>query len=155
MSINTLSSEQLCEKCSPTSLGFETTDDLEALQEVIGQPRALNALELGSEVIGKGFNIFVMGLPDSGRTTLSQDYLKRKAASEPTPDDWCYVTNFKDPRKPKALKLPAGQSVGLKEDVEALIKHCQQEIQKTFTSENYKKERQLLTEGLQISRPVF
>ncbi len=149
MSTNRLRAEQLCKKCSPASLGFETTDDLETLQKVIGQPRAFKALELGSEVPGKGFNIFVMGVPDSGRTTLSQDYLERKAISEPTPDDWCYVTNFKDARKPAALRLPAGRSVDLKEDIEYLIEQCQQGIQKTFSSENYEKERQTLTKGLQ------
>ena len=149
MSIKTLTSEELCKRCSPTSLGFETTDDLGSLKKVIGQPRAFKALEIGSEVIGKGFNIFVMGLPDSGRTTLSRDYLERKAASELTPDDWCYVANFRDSRKPKALKLPAGKGVPFKEDIKNLIEQCQEEIRETFTSENYKKESQTLTEELQ------
>lgn len=149
MSIKGLTPQQLCKKSSPQSLGFETTDDLETLQKVIGQPRAFKALELGSEVPGKGFNIFVMGIPDSGRTTLSQAYLERKAASEPTPDDWCYLSNFKDARKPKALRLPAGRSMDLKEDIEELIEQTHQEIQKTFSSESYQKERQALTKELQ------
>ena len=152
MPSSSLTPEQLCKKSTPASLGFQTTDDIETLQKVIGQPRAFKALELGSEVTGKGFNIFVMGAPDSGRTTLSQDYLERKAASEPTPDDWCYVTNFKDARNPKALKLPAGQSIGLKENIKNLIDQALQVIQETFSSELYEKERQALTEELYQSQ---
>ncbi|MEA2008656.1 MAG: AAA family ATPase, partial [Chloroflexota bacterium] len=66
-----------------------------------------------------------------------QQYLKRKAASQPTPDDWCYVFNFKDSRMPKSLRLPAGQSFKLKESIEHLVKQCTIEIQKTFLSEGY------------------
>ncbi|RLD07722.1 MAG: ATP-dependent protease [Chloroflexota bacterium] len=137
MPIKSLSSEQLCKRCSPESLNFKTTDEIQSLEKVIGQPRAFKALELGSDVTGKGFNIFVMGAPDSGRTTLSQQYLERKAASQPTPDDWCYVANFKDSRTPKSLRLPAGQSFKLKRNIEQLIKQCLTEIQKTFQGESY------------------
>ena len=63
---------------------------------MIDQPRTLRALELGSEVSGPGSNIFVLGQPGSGRTTLSQEYLQRKAEGEPVPDDWCYVDNFEE-----------------------------------------------------------
>src|SRR5512137_75821 len=73
----------LSRPCDPASLAFETTNDLPDLQDVLGQPRAIRALELGSEVAGPGYNIFVLGQPGSGRTTLSQEYLQRKAAGEP------------------------------------------------------------------------
>ena len=39
------------------------------------------------EVSGSGFNIFVLGLPGSGKTTLIREYLERKAATEPVSDD--------------------------------------------------------------------
>ena len=81
--------ETLAHPCDPNLLDFKTTDELPSLEKVLGQPRALRALELGSEVSGPGFNIFVSGLPDSGRTTLTRDYIKRKADTEPVPDDWC------------------------------------------------------------------
>ena len=71
--------EALHNPCDPKSLNFKTTKELPNLEKVLGQPRALSALELGSEVTGPGFNIFVAGLPDSGRTTLTQKYLKQKA----------------------------------------------------------------------------
>jgi len=70
--------------CDPQQLGFATTAQLPDLQDVIGQPRAFRALELGSEVRSIGYNVFVLGIPDSGRSTLTREYLKRKAAHEPT-----------------------------------------------------------------------
>src|SRR5512139_3995250 len=76
--------------CDPQDFRFETTAELPDLQDVIGQPRAIRALQLASEVTGPGYNIFILGLPGSGRSTLSREYLERLAAQEPVPDDWCY-----------------------------------------------------------------
>ena len=77
MTITELKADILYKPCSPESLGFKNTDELPDLQDVIGQPRALRALELGSEVSSPGYNIFILGIPGSGRTTLTQEYLKR------------------------------------------------------------------------------
>ncbi len=127
--------------CDPSSLPFETTDELPDLQEVIGQPRAIRALELGAEVSGSGYNTFVLGLPGSGRTTLSREYLERKAASEAVPDDWCYVNNFENPRRPKALRLPHGRAVELRKDIQELVSRCQKDIARVFESEEYAQAR--------------
>ena len=48
--------EALTHPCNLASLDFETTDDVPTLNKVLGQPRALRALELGSEVTGLGIN---------------------------------------------------------------------------------------------------
>ena len=119
--IDELDLEALHRACDPSSLGFKTTDELPALTEVIGQPRAFRAMELGTEVLGPGFNIFVLGLPGSGKTTLIHQYLERKASSEPISDDWCYVNNFANPHEPKALRLPAGRAVELRKDIQSLL----------------------------------
>lgn len=138
----------LRKRCDPNSLAFETTDELPDLTEVIGQPRAFRALELGSEVTGPGYNTFVLGLPGSGRTTLSIEYLQRRATHQPKPDDWCYVNNFDNPRRPKALCLPAGLGAQLREDLRGLITRCQAEIPRLFESEEYTQERDRLMADL-------
>lgn len=127
--------------CQAETLGFNTTDDLPDLTDVIGQPRALRALELGSEVSGPGYNTFVIGQSGSGRTTLSLEYLQRIAVQLDTPDDWCYVNNFSNPRQPKALRFPAGKADEFRQDMENLINTCRREIPKRFESEEYTKER--------------
>ncbi|RME06239.1 MAG: ATP-dependent protease, partial [Anaerolineae bacterium] len=138
--------------CPPEDLPFETTDELPDLDKVLGQPRALQALELGSEVQGPGFNIFVAGLPDSGRTTLTREYLERKAAAESVPDDWCYVFNFKDPHRPRAINLPAGQAVRLRDEMQQLVQRCQDEIRRVFASEEYNQERNRLGQSMQSAQ---
>jgi lon-related putative ATP-dependent protease len=144
-----LPTEALIHPCDPDLLDFKTTDELPSLEKVLGQPRALQALEMGSEVSGPGFNTFVSGLPDSGRTSLTRDYIKRKADSEPVPDDWCYVNNFDNPYQPSVLSLPAGKACVFREDIKSLIDRCQQEIQQVFRTNEYIDERNRLTKSVQ------
>ena len=59
--------------CDPKSLGFKTTDELPALTDVIGQPRAFRAMELGTEVLGSGFNIFVLADFAQGAAVAATD----------------------------------------------------------------------------------
>ena len=127
--------------CDPGSLKFDTTDELPDLEFVIGQPRAIRALELGSGVTGQGYNTFVLGRPGSGRTTLSQEYLARKTKDESVPDDWCYVNNFENQRRPMALKLPAGRAVGFRKDIDELVTQCERGISQQFESKEYVAER--------------
>lgn len=144
-----LQASELRRLCEPSELGFASTSDLPDLREVIGQPRALRALELGSEVSGPGYNTFVIGYPGSGRTTLSKEYLIRKAAGESVPDDWCYVNNFENSRQPKALRLKAGSGIELRKDIQDLIERSQAAIVRTFESEEYTQERDRLRAELQ------
>src|SRR5579863_3230220 len=95
-----LSAQDLHRICEPESLGFETTAELPALSEVLGQPRAVAALEFGTGIASHGFNLFALGQPGSGKTTLIRDYLERRAAGQGSPDDLCYVHNFRDARRP-------------------------------------------------------
>ncbi len=134
--------------CDPASLSFKTTDELPDLQDVIGQPRAIRALELGSEVTGLGYNTFVLGYPGSGRTTLSREYLERKAAALAVPDDWCYVNNFENARQPKALNLPARLGVEFRDDLHELVSSCQKELARLFDSDEYTQERDRLVNTL-------
>jgi len=130
--------------CDPAALGFKTTDELPRLEEVIGQPRAFRALETGMELSGPGYNVFALGLPGSGKTTLIREHLERRAANGPDPYDWCYVNNFDDPHRPMLLRLPRGQALKLRKDVHKLILRCEQEIQRIFTSEEYSRQQNLL-----------
>ena len=134
--------------CDPESLGFQTTDDLPDLENVIGQPRALSALQLGSEVTGPGYNTFVLGQPGSGRSTLTREYLERKAGSMAVPDDWCYVNNFKNERQPKAIRLPAGKGVVFRQEVSELISRFANDIPRTFESKEFTRERDRMAADL-------
>jgi lon-related putative ATP-dependent protease len=139
-----LSGENLSRPCDSAALGFSSTDELPALKDVIGQPRAFRALELGSEVQGIGYNIFVLGIPDSGRTTLTRDYLQRKAVRGPIPDDWIYVNNFEDSHRPHGFPLPAGRAVEFRKEMQMLVAEYRLNIPRVFASEEYTRERDRL-----------
>ena len=88
--------EDLRRICDPGCFDFETTASLPNVQEVLGQPRAVAALEFGVSMASHGFNLFALGPPGSGKTTLIREYLERRAIDQPVPPDLCYVNNFKD-----------------------------------------------------------
>ena len=57
----------------------------------------------------KGYNLFVLGEEGTGRRTLVKRYLLERARDEEPASDWCYVNNFAESRRPRAVELPAGQ----------------------------------------------
>jgi lon-related putative ATP-dependent protease len=141
--------EALIHRCDPDIFNFETTNDLPPLSDFIGQERAMRAVDFGAGIASHGFNIYALGLPSSGKTSLTRKFLEQLAADEPTPDDWCYVNNFDDPTKPQTLCLPAGQGTRLRDDMKELITHCRQDIAKAFESEEYTREKEAATKSFQ------
>src|SRR5579872_2076514 len=114
--------------CDPGSLGFTTTTDLPLLSEVLGQPRAVAAFAFGAHVASPGFNLFALGQPGSGKTTLIRQYLEHSAESQPVPFDLCYVFNFAHPREPLPLRLPPGMAAQFRDDVAAFVEELKTEI---------------------------
>jgi lon-related putative ATP-dependent protease len=141
--------QALVHRCDPDNFDFETTSDLPPLSDFIGQERAMRAVDFGAGIASHGFNIYALGLPSSGKTSLTRKFLEQIAASEPTPDDWCYINNFDDPTKPQTLRLPAGQGTTLRDDMKELIAHCRQDIAKAFESEEYTREKETATKSYQ------
>jgi lon-related putative ATP-dependent protease len=127
--------------CDPAAFGVEDTAAVEGLGLPMGQPRALAALEFGTEIEGLGFNVFVMGATGTGRSSVAHLVLGEAARQQPAPPDWCYLHNFDDPQRPRALSLPPGRGVSLRRDVEDLIKNLDQAIVSVFESDQYQERR--------------
>jgi len=66
-----------------------------------------------------------------------RSFLQRKAATEPTPDEWCYVNNFRSPEIPHAVKLPPGRGILLRQDMHRLLENLRSAIPSAFQSESY------------------
>ena len=103
-----LSPDDLRRRCDPDSLGFTTTAELEPLERLIGQDRAIEAIGLAAGIRSSRFNLFVHGPEGTGRHTAVLSILHAEAATRPAPPDWVYVHNFDMPAKPRALSLPRG-----------------------------------------------
>ena len=147
-----LASQALRRVCDPERLGFETTADLPVLEEVLGQPRAIAALGFGASIASHGFNLFALGQPGSGKTTLVREYLERRATAQTSPPDLCYVHNFNDARRPIPLRLPPGQALRLKNDLEALLDELKTAIPRAFDSAEYTAQRDKVVQELEQRR---
>ncbi|MDR2528702.1 MAG: AAA family ATPase [Synergistaceae bacterium] len=121
----------------PKNWKFETTDDIKSTKNLIGQERAVESISFGLEVPSRGYNIFVTGRPDSGRTRYALERLRERAKDSPAPDDWVYVYNFDEPGEPLAIRLPAGHGKGLCMALENLIGELKVTISKAFEKSQY------------------
>jgi len=146
--IERLGPEALCALCDPARFTFKTTSELDDLVEVVGQARAMQAIEFGIGISRSGYNLFTLGTPGTGRRSVVRQFIERKAAVEPVPSDWCYVNNFEQPHKPRVLELPAGTGAKLRRDVEQLIENLRGAIPAAFESEEYRARRQELEQEL-------
>ncbi len=146
---STLKPEELYKCCDINIFNFETTDDINTLKEIIGQEKAFRAIDFGLSLNSKGFNIFALGENGTGRMRTIKTLLLEKAAKEVTPNDWCYVYNFKNPDAPIAISLPPGVGKEFQKDMDILIKTIREEIVKVFESKEYDKQRNKIIEEFQ------
>jgi lon-related putative ATP-dependent protease len=144
--IRPLPARRLCQACKPSQFKFRTTADLEDLTDVVGQERAVEAIRFGIGIQREGYNLFALGLSGTGKRTTIRQFLEQKAAGEPIPSDWIYVNNFEQPHKPRAIQLPPGHGVVLREDMEGLVEELRTAIPAIFESEDYRTRRQEIEE---------
>jgi len=144
--------EELRASCDPDALGFESTSDLPELEGSVGQDRAMAAIDFGLAMRTQGYNIFAAGPTGTGRNFAVVSRTKEAAAGQATPDDWCYVYNFEDARRPVAVRLPAGKGQRFSEDMEALVAGCRQEIPRAFESESYEERKEQAVGEVQSQR---
>jgi len=147
-----LNYKQLKHFCDPKNLKFKTTSSFEPEYESIGQDRAVAALEFGLKMKVKGYNIYMSGSSGTGKTNYAAKYIRKIAAEQQAPDDWCYVYNFKIPSQPTALNLKAGMGTTFQKDMEDLIKLIQTELPKAFDNENYEREEAEIIREFQEKR---
>lgn len=141
-----LAPETLYRRCDPSEFSFQSTAELQDLTQMLGQERAVEAVEFATAIELQGYNLFVLGPPGTGRHSYIQQFLAHTAAARPVPSEWCYVNNFAQPQKPSALELPAGQGRKLREDIEGLVEEAHTAIPAAFESEDYRTRRQAIEE---------
>ena len=143
-----LPSGLLYRRCDPAELPFALCSELEEAPELIGQERAVEALNFALRMRGKGYNVYALGASGSGRHDMVEDLLRRKAESKPTPADWCYVNNFDDPQRPRCLHVPAGRGAGLSSSMKQLVEELRVAIPAAFDRDEYRARRDALEQQL-------
>ncbi len=143
--------------CTPQELKFSTTRDLEPYNGLIGQNRAQSALEFGMKVAAKGYNIYVYGEAGTGRTSFAKAFAEKAAAAnaalgQEIPPDLCYIYNFKNPKCPKVLYLPAGKGKIFKEEMEEFINRLLNELPKVFSTKEFEGNKNKIVKEYQGKR---
>jgi len=135
--IISLSAEKLRSFCDVAEFDFATTDDLSDFEGMLGQERATEALSFAVEIDRAGYNMFLMGSTGLGKHTLLKRFLDKASSEQEPADDWCYVFNFDDSQKPRAINLPAGQGRLFRDDMRQLSQDLQSAIPSAFDTEQY------------------
>jgi lon-related putative ATP-dependent protease len=116
---------------------FKTTAEVDPLDNVIGQKRAVQAIEFGLNMKSPGYNMFVTGIEGTGKSTIIRDIVTQHAKSLPSPVDWCMVNNFKDEYHPKAVSVLKGKATRFSKTMNKLIDDLKKELPKAFEHESY------------------
>ncbi|HOL83962.1 MAG TPA: ATP-binding protein [Thermoclostridium caenicola] len=141
MPVEPLPAKALRRECDPSLFDFEHTGQLPPTRELIGQQRAVEATEFGLAIQLDGYNIYMAGESGEGKTRYALECAQKQAKHMPVPDDWCYVYNFEDATRPRAINLPAGMGREFKKDMEEFVRIIEQEMDKAFNGDEYEAER--------------
>lgn len=147
-----VAAERLRKGCDPATLPCRDSSMMKPLEAIIGQERAVRSLRFGLGIRDPGFHIYVAGAPGTGRTTAVRRFLTEEAKNQPVPQDLCYVHNFKDPSRPKALRLPPGRARDLQKHMKVLVEDVKAGIRKAFESEEYAALKEESLKSLQQQR---
>jgi lon-related putative ATP-dependent protease len=125
--------------CNPNVFKFKNTSEVRPLDTVIGQERAVKAIDFGLNMDDPGYNIFVTGLASTGKSTIVRDLVNKHAKRLPTPNDLCLVNNFKDEFRPNAIAVPPGTARQFSKKMKRAIEGLKKELPEGFEDDAYLK----------------
>ncbi|MBT8221261.1 MAG: AAA family ATPase, partial [Bacteroidia bacterium] len=126
---------------------------------IIGQKRAVRALEFGLGNRAQGFNIFVAGIPGTGKETAIRHFLEEIASADSIPNDWCYVNNFDNSYSPESLSLPSGEGLVFKKDIKRFLWESRVALNREMSSKEYNEQKDAIvkehySKQVEIMKPV-
>jgi len=155
MTYTELPVDKLRFSCDESHFDFETTANILPLDVMIGQKRAVKAVEFGLFAKNQGYNIFISGLVGTGKITYAKSAVAKVAAKQEVPGDWCYVNNFKNSSQPITLLLPAGMGHAFCQNMEELIVDIKTEVGKIFSSDDYEQSKNGIIKKYQEQRSTL
>jgi predicted ATP-dependent protease len=147
--VKPLAAAQMYRRADLSELSFATTAELEPVEGIVGQKRAVDAINFGTRIRQPGFNLFVIGRDGARMQSAVAAILKRAKVDRSALSDWVYVNNFAEPRKPIAIELPAGRAPELRDAMHALIDDLKTALPAVFQSEDYQARRAAIDQAFQ------
>lgn len=155
MTVSALPYQQLYSTCNLDFLSFDTTKDLEDLNQPLGQEQAINAINFGISMDSYGYNLFCIGSEGTGKSSLVRQILTKAAKKRKTPDDWCYVYNIKTPYKPAAFRMPAGKAAPFAKAVDKLIEDVRAALPAVFEGDEYKSKLEAIEDAFRDQKMKY
>ncbi|OPY34184.1 MAG: Archaeal Lon protease [Methanomassiliicoccales archaeon PtaU1.Bin124] len=139
-------------QCPDFIFDCKSSAELTPLERIIGQDRAVQAMQYGLRIKDSGFNVFIAGEPGTGRKTSVVDFIKELSKDRPVPPDYCYVNNFQDSSRPKCIALPAGTGKDLRKEMDQFAAGLIKALQTAFESDEYNKQREKIIKEIESER---
>jgi len=134
--------EDLRWRCNPKVFSFDSTSDIEPIEGILGQERALKAIKLGVDLRGPGYNIFIAGLSGTGKATTVKKMLEAISDNCPPLYDFAYVNNFKDEDRPILVTFPIGKAKIFRQNFASAIEMLKKKIPQALENDLYVNRRQ-------------
>lgn len=144
-----LKPEALRNQVQSKEVKCKSSEQVEPLKAIIGQERAVKALEFGLGIQGQGFNIFISGNPGTGKTSAAMRYLNKVAQDQAVPNDWVYVNNFNDNYRPMAISFNPGEAKEFRDEIHELFDAMDDNIKQAFDSEDYARQKDAIAHKYQ------
>lgn len=148
--VKSLPANKLRWTCSQDLLPFKrTTKEVRPLQKIVGQDRAIEALEMGARIRSQGYNIWASGVVGTGRMTTVRRILDEVKAERPTLYDFAYVHNFKHPDQPVLLRFSAGEGRIFQRMMDECLVVIRRRIPQLFEEEQFQASRKKIVQDFQ------
>ncbi len=144
-----LAADELAWRCPDDWLDWSNSSEIDSASTIIGQDRAVEAIAFGLGMPGIGYNVFVTGLSGTGRLTTIKRYLEQVDGDRSSPDDICFVYNFRNPEEPKVLFLEAGAGRRLRDGMNCLIEELAEDLPKTILDKDFRTRIEGAVEGFE------
>ena len=147
-----LSVDRLYRPADLSALSFQTTSEIEPIDGLVGQQRAVDAIGFGTRVRKSGFNLFVIGSNEARMQQAVESVLGQAAREKSSPPDWVYVNNFSEPHKPIAIELPPGRALEFRDAMHELVGDLKTALPAIFESEDYQTRREAIDQAFQAKQ---
>ncbi len=141
-----LDPNQLYRPCNLEHFHFKNTNELEDIEITIGQDRAIDSIQFGLRIKQSGYNIFALAPSGTGKLTTILELVSHESKQLDIASDWCYINNFSEPAKPKAVQFTAGKGKEFQLDIEQLIDELNVAIPAVFDGDEYRSKREEIEE---------
>ena len=139
--VKPLAAKDLTWSCPLKLMPFKTTKELEPLDRIVGQDRAVESLRLGARIRSQGYNIWASGVVGTGRMTTVRNILDEVKQDETALHDFAYVHNFKNPEMPVLLRFAAGEGQVFCRMMEDALSVLKRRIPSLFEEDQFQEER--------------